>query len=67
MILRTLAVALVFVAIVVAVVTLIALVGLVMRPVIEFIAADERRAWSTMALMVFIALVIVMEGTDNAN
>ena len=55
MILRTLAVAL----------ALMALAASVLRPVIAWIASDERTAWGCVAAMVIVGLVFVMEGKDR--
>ncbi len=65
MILRTLAVAL-FVAFVAAVaLALMVLAASVLRPVIAWIAADERTAWGCVAAMAAIGLVVVMEGRNR--
>ena len=65
MILRTLAVAL-FIAFVAAVaLALMVLAASVLRPVIAWIASDERTAWGCVAAMVIVGLVFVMEGQDR--
>ena len=65
MILRTLAVAL-FIAFIAAVVlAALVLAFLVLRPVVQWIAADERTAWGVVAAMFAIGLVVVMEGRNR--
>ena len=65
MILRTLAVAL-FIAVVAAVaLAAMVLAASVLRPVIAWIASDERTAWGCVAAMVIVGLVFVMEGQDR--
>ena len=65
MILRTLAVAL-FIAFVAAVaLALMVLAANVVRPVIAWIASDERTAWGCVAAITIIALVFVMKGKDR--
>ena len=65
MILRTLAVAL-FIAFVAAVaLALMVLAASVLRPVIAWIASDERTAWGVVAAMFAIGLVVVMEGRNR--
>ena len=65
MILRTLAVAL-FIAVVAAVaLAAMVLAASVLRPVIAWIASDERTAWGCVVAMAAIGLVVVMEGKDR--
>ena len=65
MILRTLAVAL-FIAVVAAVaLAAMVLAASVLRPVIAWIASDERTAWGCVVAMVIVGLVFVMEGKDR--
>ena len=65
MILRTLAVAL-FIACVAAVaLALMVLAASVLRPVIAWIASDERTAWGCVVAMAAIGQVVVMEGRNN--
>ena len=65
MILRTLALAaLILVAAAVAL-ALMVLAASVLRPVIAWIASDERTAWGCVAAMVIVGLVFVMEGRDR--
>ena len=65
MILRTLAVfAVILVVCAVALATLV-LAFLVLRPVVQWIAADERTAWGVVAAMFAIGLVVVMEGSNR--
>ena len=65
MIFRTLA--LVAIIALVAAVALAAMVlaASVLRPVIAWIASDERTAWGCVAAMVIVGLVFVMEGQDR--
>ena len=65
MILRTLAVfAVILVVCAVALATLV-LAFLVLRPVVQWIAADERTAWGCVAAAIAVGLVVVMEGRDR--
>ena len=65
MILRTLAIAL-FIAVVAAVaLAAMVLAASVLRPVIAWIASDERTAWGCVVAAVIVGLVFVMEGNDR--
>lgn len=65
MILRTLAVALVIAVVAAVALALMVLAASVLRPVIAWIAADERTAWGCVAAAVIVGLVFVMEGKDR--
>lgn len=65
MILRTLAVAALIAVVAAVALALMVLVANVLRPVIAWIAADERTAWGVVAAMFAVGLVVVMEGRDR--
>ena len=65
MILRTLAVALLIAVVAAVALALMVLAASVLRPVIAWIASDERTAWGCVAAMLIVGLVFVMEGKDR--
>ena len=65
MILRTLAIAALILVCVAVALALMVLAASVLRPVIAWIAADERTAWGCVAAMAAIGLVVVMEGRNR--
>lgn len=65
MILRTLAIAALLLVCAAVALALMVLVASVLRPVIAWIASDERIAWGCVAAMVIVGLVFVMEGKDR--
>ena len=65
MILRTLAVAALIAVVAAVALALMMLAASVLRPVIAWIAADERTAWGCVAAAVIVGLVVVMEGKDR--
>ena len=65
MILRTLAVAALIAVVAAVALALMVLAASVLRPVIAWIAADERTAWGCVAAAMIVGLVVVMEGKDR--
>ena len=65
MILRTLAVALLIAVVAAVALALMVLAASVLRPVIAWIASDERTAWGCVAAMLIVGLVFVMEGRNR--
>ena len=65
MILRTLAIVSLILVCAAVALALMVLAASVLRPVIAWIAADERTAWGCVAAMVIVGLVFVMEGQDR--
>lgn len=65
MILRTLALAALILVCAAVALALMVLAASVLRPVIAWIASDERTAWGCVAAMVIVGLVFVMEGQDR--
>ena len=65
MILRTLAIAALILVCAAVALALMVLAASVLRPVIAWIASDERTAWGCVAAMVIVGLVFVMEGKDR--
>ena len=65
MILRTLAIAALILVCAAVALALMVLAASVLRPVIAWIAADERTAWGCVAAMAAIGLVVVMEGRNR--
>ena len=65
MILRTLARAAIIALVAAVALALMVLAASVLRPVIAWIASDERTAWGCVAAMVIVGLVFVMEGQDR--
>ena len=65
MILRTLAVALVIAVVAAVALALMVLAASVLRPVIAWIASDERTAWGAVIALAAVGLVFVMEGKDR--
>ena len=65
MILRTLALAAIIALVAAVALALMVLAASVLRPVIAWIAADERTAWGCVAAMAAIGLVVVMEGRNR--
>ena len=65
MILRTLAVAALIAVVAAVALALMVLAASVLRPVIAWIAADERTAWGCVAAAVIVGLVVVMEGRNR--
>ena len=65
MILRTLALAALIAICAAVALALMVLAASVLRPVLAWIASDERTAWGCVAAMVIVGLVFVMEGRDR--
>ena len=65
MILRALAFALLIAVCCAVALALMTLAASVLRPVIAWIASDERTAWGCVVAMAAIGLVVVMEGRNN--
>ena len=65
MILRTLTLLALFVCVAAVAVAMLVLAINVLHPIIAWIAADERVAWGTVAVMTIIALLFVMEGKED--
>lgn len=65
MILRTLALALIIAMCCAVALVLMVAAANVLRPVIAWIASDERTAWGCVAAMVIVGLVFVMEGSNR--
>ena len=65
MILRTLAIAALILVCAAVALALMVLAASVLRPVVQWIASDERTAWGCVAAMVIVGLVFVMEGKDR--
>ena len=65
MILRTLALAALIAVVAAVALALMVLAASVLRPVIAWIASDERTAWGCVAAMVIVGLVFVMDGQDR--
>ena len=65
MILRTLAVALLIAFVAAAALALMVLAASVLRPVIAWIASDERTAWGVVIALFAVGLVVVMEGRNR--
>ena len=65
MILRTLALAALIAVVAAVALALMVLAASVLRPVIAWIASDERTAWGCVAAMVIVGLVFVMEGRNR--
>ena len=65
MILRTLAFALLIAVCCAVALALMVLAASVLRPVIAWIASDERTAWGCVAAFTVIGLAVVMEGRNR--
>ncbi|MBK8113252.1 MAG: hypothetical protein IPK44_01385 [Candidatus Accumulibacter sp.] len=65
MILRTLALAAIIALVAAVALALMVLAASVLRPVIAWIASDERTAWGCVATMLIVGLVFVMEGRNR--
>lgn len=65
MILRTLAVFAVILVVCAVALAAMVLAAAVLRPVIAWIAADERTAWGCVAAIGIIGLAVVMEGRNR--
>ena len=65
MILRTLAIAALILVCAAVALALMVLAASVLRPVIAWIASDERTAWGCVAAMVIVGLVFVLEGRNR--
>ena len=65
MILRTLAIAALILVCAAVALALMVLAASVLRPVIAWIASDERTAWGCVATMLIVGLVFVMEGRNR--
>lgn len=65
MILRTLAFALLIAVCCAVALALMVLAASVLRPVIAWIASDERTAWGCVAALVIVGLAFVMEGRNR--
>ena len=65
MILRTLAIAALILVCVAVALALMVLAASVLRPVVQWIAADERTAWGVVIALAAVGLVFVMEGKDR--
>ena len=65
MILRTLAVFAVILVVCAIALAAMVLAASVLRPVVQWIASDERTAWGVVAAMFAIGLVVVMEGRNR--
>ena len=65
MILRTLALAAIIALVAAVALALMVLAASVLRPVIAWIASDERTAWGCVAALAAIGVVVVMEGRNR--
>lgn len=65
MILRILTLAALIAVVAAVALALMVLAASVLRPVIAWIASDERTAWGCVVAMAAIGLVVVMEGKDR--
>ena len=65
MILRTLALAALIAVVAAVALALMVLAASVLRPVIAWIASDERTAWGCVVAMAAIGLAVVMEGRNR--
>lgn len=65
MILRTLARAAIIALVAAVALALMVLAASVLRPVVQWIAADERTAWGVVIALAAVGLVVVIEGRNR--